>query len=133
VTLACRDLERMTAFYRQFGWPEAPSSVPEHVVFQCANGIVLGLFSEVMFDRDRGPVGEGFRGFSLTVMVEDIESVMDAHERVSGFDDIVDLDPEPHRSGFGCGFSFCDPEGNVWDIAHKYGSKFDYRGGFIYP
>lgn len=33
VTLACHDLGRMAAFYRQFGWPEAPSSVPEHVVF----------------------------------------------------------------------------------------------------
>ena len=32
----------MAAFYRQFGWPEAPTSVPEHVVFQCTNGVVLG-------------------------------------------------------------------------------------------
>jgi len=31
------------------GWPEAPTSVPEHVVFQCSNGVVLGLFSEVVF------------------------------------------------------------------------------------
>ena len=107
--------------------------MPEHVVFQCANGIVLGLFSEMMFDRDRGPVGAEFRGFSLSVMVEDVESVMDAHKRLSGFGDIVVLDPEPQRSGFACGFSFCDPEGNVWDVAHKYGSEFDRRGGFIYP
>jgi catechol 2,3-dioxygenase-like lactoylglutathione lyase family enzyme len=133
VTLACRDVARMAAFYRQFGWPEAPTSVAEHVVFQCANGVVLGLFSEMVFDRDRGAVGEGFRGFTLSIMVEDVEAVMRAHENVSGFDDIVGLDPEPHRSGFGCGFSFRDPEGNVWDVAHKYGSDFDHRGGFIYP
>jgi hypothetical protein len=25
------------------------------------------------------------------------------------------------------------PEGNVWDVAFKYGSDFDHRGGFIYP
>ena len=123
----------MTAFYRQFGWPEAPTSVPEHVVFQCDNGIVLGLFSATMFDGDRGDVPEGFRGFSLSVMVEDVESVVDAHQRVSDFDDVFGLDPEPQRSGFGCGFSFCDPEGNLWDIAHKYGSAFDNRGGYIYP
>lgn len=133
VTLACRDLQRMAAFYRQFGWPEAPTSVPEHVVFQCDNGVVLGLSAEGMFDRDRGPVGEGFRGFSLSVMVEDVDSVIDAHRQVSRFDDVVDLDAEPQRSGFGCGFSFCDPEGNVWDVAHKYRSEFDHRGGYIYP
>ena len=123
----------MTAFYRQFDWPEAPTSVPEHVVFQCDNGVVLGLFSQRMLEGDRGPLAVGFRGFSLSVMVEDIDLVIETHRRVSSFDDIVDLDAEPQRSGFGCGFSFRDPEGNVWDVAHKYGSDFDHRGGYVYP
>jgi hypothetical protein len=123
----------MTAFYLQFGWPEAPTSVPEHVVFQCDNGVVLGLFSETMFDQTRGAVGDGFRGFTLSVMLDDIESVIDTHRQLSRFDDIWNLDAEPQRSGFGCGFSFCDPEGNVWDVAHKYGSDLDHRGGYIYP
>ena len=105
--------------------------MPEHVVFQCANGIVLGLFSEMMFDGDRGPVGEGLRGFSLSVMVEDVESVMDAHS-ASAVRRHRRSRPRADRSGFGCGFSFCD-RGNVWDVAHKYGSEFDHRGGFIYP
>jgi hypothetical protein len=37
------------------------------------------------------------------------------------------------QSGWGCVFSFRDPEGNVWDVAWKAGSEFDDRGGFIYP
>ena len=45
VTLACRDVERMTRVYRQFGWPEAPSSEAVHVVFQCSNGVVLALYA----------------------------------------------------------------------------------------
>lgn len=56
-----------------------------------------------------------------------------AHEYVSRLDDISDLDETPARSGWGCGFSFRDPEGNVWDVAFKHGSEFDHRGGFIYP
>jgi hypothetical protein len=40
---------------------------------------------------------------------------------------------EPTRSGWGYGFSFRDPEANVWGVAVKYGSDFDDRGGFIYP
>jgi len=123
----------MAAFYRQFGWPEAPTSVPEHVVFQCENGVVLGLFPETMYDRPFGRVAQGFRGFTVTIHCEDVPSVFQIHEQLRWFDDIADLDEQPHKSGWGCGFSFRDPEGNVWDVAHKYGSEFDDRGGFIYP
>jgi catechol 2,3-dioxygenase-like lactoylglutathione lyase family enzyme len=132
VTLACRDIGRMSAFYRQFGWPEAPSSVPEHVVFQCANGVVLGLFSETTFDQQFGPVADGFRGFSLSIHCEDAQDVFRAHEQIRSYDDVAELDEKPEESGWGCGFSFRDPEGNVWDVAFKYGSNFDDRG-FIYP
>jgi catechol 2,3-dioxygenase-like lactoylglutathione lyase family enzyme len=133
VTLACRDIGRMAAFYRQFGWPEAPSSVPEHVVFQCANGVVLGLFSESIFEDDFGRVADGFRGFTVTIHCEDAEAVLRAHEALAEFDDVTDLDEQPNRSGWGYGFSFRDPEGNVWDVAYKHGSEFDHRGGFVYP
>jgi catechol 2,3-dioxygenase-like lactoylglutathione lyase family enzyme len=133
VTLACRDIGRMSAFYRQFGWPEAPTSVLEHVVFQCTNGVVLGLFSDVLLERQHGEVAAGFRGFTITIHCEDEEGVFRAYEEVAGFADLGDLDEQPMRSGWGCGFSFQDPEGNVWDVAHKYGSEFDDRGGYIYP
>jgi uncharacterized glyoxalase superfamily protein PhnB len=133
VTLACRDIGRMGAFYRQFGWPEAPTSVPEHLVFQCANGVVLGLFSEAVLERRFGPLAEGFRGFTLTIHCEDEETVVRAHEAIREFDDVAELDSEPTRSGWGYGFGFRDPEGNVWSVACKYGSDFDDRSGFIYP
>jgi catechol 2,3-dioxygenase-like lactoylglutathione lyase family enzyme len=133
VTLACRDIGRMAAFYRQFGWPEAPTSVPEHVVFQCSNGVVLGLFAETMYERQFGRVQEGFRGFALTIHCEDAQGVVRAHEQIGEFDDVTEFDPEAQQSGWGCGFSFRDPEGNVWDVAFKDGSDFDHRGGFFYP
>src|SRR4030095_13053249 len=91
----------MAAFYRQFGWPEAPTSVPEHVVFQCANGVVLGLFSETRFERQFGGVDEGFRGFALTIHCEDEEAVVRAYELLRKCDDVAALDPEPERSGWG--------------------------------
>jgi hypothetical protein len=133
VTLACRDIGRMAAFYRQFGWPESSTSVPEHVVFQCSNGVVLGLFSALRFERQVGLLSEGVRGFTLTIHCEDEEAVMRAYEQLRGFDDVTDLDSEPDRSGWGFGFGFQDPEGNVWGVAVKYGADFDDRGGFIYP
>jgi hypothetical protein len=123
----------MAAFYRQFGWPEAPTSVPEHVVFQCSNGVVLGLFSEAAFEARFGPTGEAASGCTLTVHVGDEEAVDRAHVEVGEFDDVRDLDPQPTRSGWGYGFGFGDPEGNLWGVAVKFGSEFDPRGGFFYP
>jgi catechol 2,3-dioxygenase-like lactoylglutathione lyase family enzyme len=133
VTLACRDIDRMAAFYRQFGWPEAPTSVPEHVVFQCSNGVVLGLFSETRFEGRFGNVAAGFRAFELAIHCEDEETVNRAHEVLREFADVTELDVEPTRSGWGYGFGFRDPEGNVWGVAVKYGSDLDDRGGFVYP
>ena len=133
VTLSSRDIGRMAAFYRQFGWPEAPTSVPEHVVFQCSNGVVLGLFSDTILERRYGKTADAFRGFTLTIHCEDEETVDRAHREVSGFDDVCDLDAEPTRSGWGYGFAFRDPEGNAWGVAFKYGSDFDQHGAFVYP
>ena len=123
----------MTAFYRQFGWPEAPTSVPEHVVFQCTNGVVLGLFSATLFEERFGRVTDGFRGVTAMIACDDSEAVDEAHERVRELDDVFDLDERPDASGWGRGFSFRDPEGNVWDVAFKYGAELDHRGGFVYP
>ena len=103
----------MAAFYRQFGWPEAPTSVPEHVVFQCTNGVVLGLFSETMYESRFGVAGTAFRGFTLTIHCEDAGAVFRAHDQVSQLDDISDLDETVAKSGWGCGFSFRDPEGTL--------------------
>jgi hypothetical protein len=85
----------MAAFYRQFGWPEASTSVPEHVVFQCSNGVVLGLFSEPVFEARFGSRDEAARAFALTVHVEDEAAVNRAHREVAQFDDVRELDPEP--------------------------------------
>ena len=106
----------MAAFYRQFGWPEAPTSVPEHVVFQCANGVVLGLFSETRFERQFGVGAEGFRGFALTIHCEDEEAVVRAHQQLREFDDVAALDSEP-TVGLGLRLQLRGPEADVWGVA----------------
>jgi uncharacterized glyoxalase superfamily protein PhnB len=126
-------MQRMTAFYRQFGWPEAPSSLPGHVVFQCTNGIVLALYAAKHYEPHLGPVASEFRGFTLGINCEDMQAVLQAHEKMSRFSDIADLDEQPQQAAWGGGFGFRDPEGNVWEVAWKDGSRFDDRGGFFYP
>ena len=79
------------------------------------------------------PRPEGFRGFALTIHCEDAQAVVRAHGTDGEFDDVADLRNGLQQSGWGSGFSFRDPEGNVWDVAFKQGSDFDHRGGFFYP
>jgi len=96
-TLACADVERMTRFLRELGWPESPDSDANHRVFQCTNGLVFALYAAANYEPHYGPRADGFRG------VEALEEPFDS----------------PH--GFR-GFSFRDPEGNIWGVAWKRGS-----------
>jgi len=75
--------------------------VPEHVVFQCTNGVVLGLFSETFLEERFGRVRDGFRGVSVTIACENAEAVHQAHRWVHEFDDVADLDERPDESGWG--------------------------------
>jgi catechol 2,3-dioxygenase-like lactoylglutathione lyase family enzyme len=57
VTLAVRDLPRMAAFFRQFGWPESETNDENHVAFQCG-GAILGLYGAERYEPDFGPTPE---------------------------------------------------------------------------
>lgn len=132
VTLACLDVERMAGFFRALGWPEAPSSEPVHRVFQLANGVVLALYGAEHYLADYGQRPDGFRGFTLGLNLASREEVIAVHETLGLLDGVRDLDElvdSPH--GFS-GFSFRDPEGNVWDVAWKEGSDVDERGGLTW-
>ena len=69
----------------------------------------------------------------MTIHCESPDEVDTLHALVATYDDLSEIDPEPSRSGWGRGFSFRDPEGNVWDVPWKAGATFDERGGFHYP
>jgi hypothetical protein len=132
ITLACRHVERMADFLRAFGWPEAPSSEPAHRVFQLSNGVVLALYGAELYERDYGARSEGFRGFTLGVNLGSRDEVLAAHQALHGVDGVRDLDdPIDSPHGF-TGFSFRDPEGNIWDVAWKIGSDVDARGALTW-
>ena len=133
VTLAVRDMPRMTRFYRQFRWPESKFSDESFVAFQTA-GAVLGLFPAVNYEEELGPVvTSGFRGFVLAINLEDPARVDAAYETMKGFDGIRMLGEPKDLSFGGRGFDFLDPEGNAWEVVWAEGTSFDERGGLIFP
>jgi uncharacterized protein len=132
ITLACNDVERMAALFRALGWPETPGSDEHHRTFQCTNGVVIGLYAARHYEPQFGAPSGGFRGFTLAVNLESFTECVEAHEalrQVPG----VELLGEPERAFWGGGFSWRDPEGNVWDVAWAEGTTFDERGGVVFP
>jgi uncharacterized protein len=134
VTLAVRDLPRMAAFFRQFGWPESSTNDENHVAFQCG-GAVLGLYGAERYEPNFGPSPEpaAFKGFTLAINLEDAARVDRVFEVVRAADDAEVLDEPTDLFFGGRGFTFRDPEGNVWDVIWAEGTSFDERGGLIFP
>jgi uncharacterized glyoxalase superfamily protein PhnB len=121
-TLACAEVERMADFLRALGWPEAPGSEPAHRVFQGANGVVVALYAAANYEPHFGPRADGFRGFTIGVNVgspDEVDAVYAALQEVEGAELLEEPFDSPH--GFR-GFTFRDPEGNLWDVAWKRGS-----------
>jgi uncharacterized protein len=132
ITLACRDVERMAALFRALGWPETPESDGNHRTFQCENGVVIGLYAAANYEPEFGPPAEGFRGTTLCVNLRSYDEVKAVYETLSGIADVSLLE-EPHEAFWGGGFSWRDPEGNVWDVAWAKGTTIDERGGLTFP
>jgi uncharacterized protein len=128
LTLACADVERMAEFLRALGWDESPESEPVHRLFQGTNGIVVALYGARNYEQHFGPRAEGFRGFTLGLNLAAPEDVDGVYRQLQGIEG-VELLEEPFDSPHGFrGFSFRDPEGNIWDVAWKRGSTVTPAG-----
>ena len=132
ITLACRDVERMARLFRDLGWPETAGSDEHHRTFQCTNGVVIGLYGASHYEPAFGPPADGFRGFTIAVNLESFEETRAVYETLRGIDGVELLD-EPQEAFWGGGFSWRDPEGNIWDVAYAHGTSLDERGGLTFP
>ena len=122
LTLACADVDRMAEFLRALGWAESPESEPVHRLFQGTNGIVVALYGAQNYEQHFGPRADGFRGFTLGLNLaapEDVDSLYEQQQGIEGAELLEEPFDSPH--GFR-GFSFRDPEDNIWDVAWKRGS-----------
>jgi uncharacterized glyoxalase superfamily protein PhnB len=118
----------MADFLCALGWSEDSESEPAHRVFQGTNGIVVALYAAANYEPHFGPRADGFRGFTLGLNLasaEVVDEVYAALQKVEGAELLEEPFDSPH--GFR-GFSFRDPEGNIWDVAWKRGSTVTPTG-----
>jgi uncharacterized glyoxalase superfamily protein PhnB len=122
----------MARLFRDLGWPETPESDGHHRTFQCTNGCVIGLYAAASYEPHFGPPADGFRGFTLCVNLESMDEVRAVYEVLRDVED-VELLETPGEAIWGGGFSWRDPEGNVWDVAWAKDATLDERGGLTFP
>jgi uncharacterized glyoxalase superfamily protein PhnB len=132
ITLACRDVEAMTNLFRRLGWPETPESDGHHRTFQCANGVVIALYAASNYETTFGAPTREFRGVTLAVNLTSFEECWDVYRELQEIPE-VELLEEPTEAFWGGGFSWRDPEGNIWDVAWAKGTTIDDRGGVTFP
>ena len=132
ITLACRDVDRMARLFHDLGWSETPESHASHRTFQCTNGVVFGLYDAKHYEPHFGPPTTEFRGFTLAVNLESFEETQQVYETLRTVDG-VELLEEPTEAFWGGGFSWRDPEGNIWDVAWAKGTAIDERGCLTFP
>jgi hypothetical protein len=132
LTLACADVGRMAEFLRALGWQEAEGSEQAHRVFQGTNGLVVALYGARNYEPHFGPRADGFRGFTLGLNLasaEEVDRVYETLQQVEGAELLEEPFDSPHEFR---GFSFRDPEGNIWDVAWKRGSTVGPDGDLIW-
>ncbi len=122
----------MARLFRDLGWPETPESDEHHRTFHCTNGCVIGLYAAASYEPHFGPPAEGFRGFTLAINLASYDEVEQVYETLTTIDG-VELLEEPAEAFWGGGFSWRDPEGNVWDVAWARDAWLDDRGGVHFP
>jgi hypothetical protein len=122
----------MTRLFRDLGWPETPGSDEHHRTFQCTNGCVIGLYAAANYRAHFGAPSDGFRGFTLAINLASYAEVQSVYEALAQIED-VELLEEPSEAFWGGGFSWRDPEGNVWDVAWAKDATLDERGGVHFP
>ena len=134
VTIGVRDLPKMAAFYRSLGWPESETNNEHHIAFQLG-GAVLALYRAEPYERELGPAPEAgaWKGVTFALNLESPERVDDVYAELERLGVPLDGPPEDNERIGLRGFSFRDPENNVWEVIWKPGTSFDERGGLIFP
>ena len=122
----------MWRLFTALGWPETPASDEHHRTFQCTNGVVIALYAARHYEAELGAPADGFRGTTLCVNLESYTECEAIYETLSGIED-VELLETPTEAPWGGGFSWRDPEGNIWDVAWAKGTSIDDRGGLTFP
>jgi catechol 2,3-dioxygenase-like lactoylglutathione lyase family enzyme len=122
ITIGVADMKRAKQFYKDgIGLPVKKSFGSKFVMFEGRDGTSdLGMYKREALADDAAvpPEGSGFRGFSITHLVETAERVdaMLADAVEAGGTLVKSAQP---ADGGGYSGYFADPDGNLWKVASR--------------
>lgn len=129
IGLGVKDLSIAEDFYvNKLGWSKTAASNGD-IVFIQLNGILLSLYSREALAEDAkvSPQGSGFKGFSLAYNTRTEKEVDDLFEKFASQKIKIVKRPEKVFWGGYSGY-ICDPDENLWEIAHNPFMSFDDEG-----
>lgn len=129
ITLGCRDVAGLAAFYSQLGWQRVETA-EEIVVFDLI-GQSLGLYPLAALAKDIGVAEEALGHGAMTLghnlaSREQVDALVGAAEAAGG----KVLKPPQEVFWGGYHSYFADPEGHIWEIAHNPFSPLREDGAF---
>jgi uncharacterized glyoxalase superfamily protein PhnB len=92
---------------------------------------VLALWGAHNYVSSQGERADGFRGFTLGLNVGSWEELEAAHAAFRGVDGLEELEGI-QRADWGGGFTFRDPEGNLWEVAFAEGTTVGPHGSLTW-
>jgi catechol 2,3-dioxygenase-like lactoylglutathione lyase family enzyme len=133
VTLGCRDIAKMRAFYTGLGWTASGDAPDGFMAFQ-TGGVMLALYPLDSLAAEAAPKADapagGWNGVTLASNVtsaSEVDTVFAAWV-ARGATPIT----EPFDLEWGGRTAYvADPEGNRWEIAWNSAIVFDERGGVL--
>ena len=78
--------------------------------------MVIALYGVTHHEANIGAVAERFRGLTLNVNLASFADCLAVYSTLAETDGVALLE-EPCEQFWGGGFSWRDPEGNIWDVA----------------
>jgi catechol 2,3-dioxygenase-like lactoylglutathione lyase family enzyme len=121
ITIGVADMKRAKRFYRDGLGLEVKKDYRRFVMFSGGDDSSdLGMYERGALADDAAvpPEGSGFRGFSITHVVDspnDVDALLARATRAGG--SIVKAAVAADRAGYGGYFS--DPDGNLWQVAAR--------------
>jgi predicted lactoylglutathione lyase len=123
VTIGVADVARATRFYEAMGWQRSSASVEDTITFLRGGTIVLALFGRRELAEEAGIVTDTHAGSGPLTLATNLESESAVDRTLALAEQAGGRVTKPAARADWGGYSgyYCDPDGQLWEVAYNPG------------